>query len=218
MAARSAPANLARAAGISAKSSKKIFPAFFPHWRSCFSMKVPMVTERPAIFCCEACRDAADDGMPPRAEAGISGHGEIDDLRQCGYKLRCRPPTAKSTKIKELRRCKIRLTRQHQLLRRVNVCPTTIVQRWSRRRESCGQSGCKMNWRIRRALCVLIERRLIYRFRHPRKMPQPIRPNGPGGVALWDRLAIDIAFEALAAVEEEQGQNSFDKIVATVKR
>jgi excisionase family DNA binding protein len=50
------------------------------------------------------------------------------------------------------------------------------------------------------------------------KMPQPIRPNGSGGVALWDRLAIDIAFEALAAVEEEQGQNSFDKIVATVKR
>jgi hypothetical protein len=50
------------------------------------------------------------------------------------------------------------------------------------------------------------------------KMPEPIRPNGPNGVTLWDRLALDVAFEALAAVEEKQGRNSFDKIVATVKR
>jgi hypothetical protein len=44
------------------------------------------------------------------------------------------------------------------------------------------------------------------------KMPQPIRING---VVLWDRLALDIAFEALAAVEE--GNNTFDKIVAAIK-
>jgi hypothetical protein len=49
------------------------------------------------------------------------------------------------------------------------------------------------------------------------KMPQPIRPNGPNGVALWDRLALDIAFEALAAVEEE-GRNTFDQIIAHRKR
>jgi hypothetical protein len=50
------------------------------------------------------------------------------------------------------------------------------------------------------------------------KMPEPIRPNGPGGVALWDRLALDVAFEVMAAVEEEQGRNSFDTIVAAIKR
>jgi hypothetical protein len=47
------------------------------------------------------------------------------------------------------------------------------------------------------------------------KMPQPTRVNG---VVLWDRLTLDVAFEALAAVDEERGRNSFDKIVATVKR
>jgi predicted DNA-binding transcriptional regulator AlpA len=47
------------------------------------------------------------------------------------------------------------------------------------------------------------------------KMPQPIRING---VVLWDRLALDVAFEAMAAVEEEQGRNSFDKLVAAIKR
>ena len=47
------------------------------------------------------------------------------------------------------------------------------------------------------------------------KMPQPIRING---VVLWDRLTLDVAFEALAAVDEERVRNSFDKIVATRKR
>jgi excisionase family DNA binding protein len=46
------------------------------------------------------------------------------------------------------------------------------------------------------------------------KMPQPIRT---GGVVLWDRREIDAAFEDLSAVEEE-GQNSFDKVIAAAKR
>ena len=47
------------------------------------------------------------------------------------------------------------------------------------------------------------------------KMPEPVRING---VVLWDRLTLDLAFEALAAVEEERGQNSFDKIVAAARK
>lgn len=44
------------------------------------------------------------------------------------------------------------------------------------------------------------------------KMPQPIRING---VVLWDRLALDVAFEALATVEERP--NSFDAVIDGLK-
>jgi predicted DNA-binding transcriptional regulator AlpA len=47
-------------------------------------------------------------------------------------------------------------------------------------------------------------------------MPKPIRPPG-GGVTLWDRLALDVAFEALAATEEDE-RNSFDKITSAIKQ
>jgi len=47
------------------------------------------------------------------------------------------------------------------------------------------------------------------------KMPQPTRING---VVLWDRLALDVAFEAMGAVDEERGQNSFDKIVTASRQ
>jgi predicted DNA-binding transcriptional regulator AlpA len=44
------------------------------------------------------------------------------------------------------------------------------------------------------------------------------RPTHIGGVVLWDRLALDIAFEASAAVEEEEGRNSFDTAIAALRR
>jgi predicted DNA-binding transcriptional regulator AlpA len=44
-------------------------------------------------------------------------------------------------------------------------------------------------------------------------MPKPTRING---MALWDRLALDVAFEALAA-EDQDANNSFDKVVADLR-
>jgi predicted DNA-binding transcriptional regulator AlpA len=44
------------------------------------------------------------------------------------------------------------------------------------------------------------------------KMPQPVRING---VVLWDRLALDVAFEALATVEDRP--NSFDAVIDGLK-
>jgi excisionase family DNA binding protein len=46
-------------------------------------------------------------------------------------------------------------------------------------------------------------------------MPQPARI---GDVVLWDRLALDIAFEQLTEVGDDEGRNSFDKIVSAIKR
>jgi predicted DNA-binding transcriptional regulator AlpA len=46
------------------------------------------------------------------------------------------------------------------------------------------------------------------------KMPKPIRIDG---ITLWDRLALDVAFEDLSAVEDE-GRNTFDKVIASIKR
>jgi predicted DNA-binding transcriptional regulator AlpA len=40
------------------------------------------------------------------------------------------------------------------------------------------------------------------------KLPQPIRI---GGMVLWDRLTLDVAFEELAAVEDRP--NSFDAVI-----
>jgi hypothetical protein len=39
-------------------------------------------------------------------------------------------------------------------------------------------------------------------------LPQPIRI---GGMVLWDRLALDVAFEELATVEDRP--NSFDAVI-----
>ncbi len=41
-------------------------------------------------------------------------------------------------------------------------------------------------------------------------MPRPARV---GGMVLWDRLALDVAFEELKAVGLEEGPNSFDLVV-----
>ncbi len=43
-----------------------------------------------------------------------------------------------------------------------------------------------------------------------RLMPRPARV---GGMVLWDRLALDVAFDELKAVEEEEGPNSFDLVL-----
>jgi excisionase family DNA binding protein len=46
-------------------------------------------------------------------------------------------------------------------------------------------------------------------------MPQPTRI---GDVVLWDRLALDIAFEQLTEMGDDQGRNSFDKVISAFKR
>jgi predicted DNA-binding transcriptional regulator AlpA len=48
-------------------------------------------------------------------------------------------------------------------------------------------------------------------------LPKPTRI---GGMVLWDRLALDVAFEELVAVEGDDGDrpNSFDKIVEAIKK
>jgi excisionase family DNA binding protein len=46
-------------------------------------------------------------------------------------------------------------------------------------------------------------------------MPQPTRI---GDVVLWDRLALDIAFEQLTETGDDQGRNSFDKVISAIKR
>jgi hypothetical protein len=47
------------------------------------------------------------------------------------------------------------------------------------------------------------------------KMPKPTRPSE--GITLWDRLALDVAFENLSAAVEDGAGNSFDKVVAAIK-
>jgi len=45
-------------------------------------------------------------------------------------------------------------------------------------------------------------------------MPRPTRI---GGMVLWDRLALDVAFEELKAVDPEEGPNSFDLVLEGLK-
>jgi len=45
-------------------------------------------------------------------------------------------------------------------------------------------------------------------------MPRPTRI---GGMVVWDRLALDVPFEELKAVEPEDGQNSFDRVLGGLK-
>jgi predicted DNA-binding transcriptional regulator AlpA len=45
-------------------------------------------------------------------------------------------------------------------------------------------------------------------------MPKPTRI---GGIVLWDRLALDVAFDELREVDPEEGQNSFDLVVEGLK-
>ena len=67
----------------------------------------------------------------------------------------------------------------------------------------------------RAAAYLSISRSTFLQWVEEGKMPQPIRVSG---VVLWDRLAVDLAFEDLAGLEEDQGRNSFDKIIADRKR
>ena len=48
------------------------------------------------------------------------------------------------------------------------------------------------------------------------KMPKAIRIDG---VTLWDRLALDVAFENLsaAAEDEDRNSNSFDRVIAAAR-
>jgi predicted DNA-binding transcriptional regulator AlpA len=46
-------------------------------------------------------------------------------------------------------------------------------------------------------------------------LPKPTRV---GGMVLWDRLALDIAFEELAAVEGEGHPNSFDVVIEAIRK
>ncbi len=45
-------------------------------------------------------------------------------------------------------------------------------------------------------------------------MPVPTRI---GGMVLWDRLALDVAFDELKALELQKGPNSFDVILGGAK-
>jgi excisionase family DNA binding protein len=64
----------------------------------------------------------------------------------------------------------------------------------------------------RAAAYLSMSRSTFLRLVNEGKLPQPIRI---GGIVLWDRLALDLAFEELAAVEESN--NSFDKVIAAHK-
>ena len=48
-------------------------------------------------------------------------------------------------------------------------------------------------------------------------LPKPTRI---GGVVLWDRLALDVAFEELAAMEGEGDDrpNSFDAVIEAIRK
>jgi predicted DNA-binding transcriptional regulator AlpA len=48
-------------------------------------------------------------------------------------------------------------------------------------------------------------------------LPKPTRV---GGIVLWDRLALDVAFEELAAAEGEGGDhpNSFDVVIEAIRK